>query len=226
MLHFLEGEAFGFGVKEHDDEELDDHHGGEKYEGIGAGSFRDDGKERGDEGIHDPVRGAAQALTFGANGVGKYFADVNPDDRAERSEKENVADQNPDEAALVLLGKKNLGHAGQAESSAGGADQEQGFASKLVNQGHGQERSAKIHGADGDGLQIAGQFAEPGGHKNSGQVVEDGIDAGELVEDSGGDREKNRVAKFAGKQRLGALRFFQGGRVHNFGELGFIIRRA
>ena len=38
-LHFFQRVAFGFWVDEEDYEKLDYHHGGEKYEGVGAGGF-------------------------------------------------------------------------------------------------------------------------------------------------------------------------------------------
>ena len=51
--------------------------------------------------VHEPVGKAAEALAFGANLVGKDFADVDPDDRALReSEEGDKADEEPDEQAL------------------------------------------------------------------------------------------------------------------------------
>src|SRR5215831_5067767 len=46
LLHFIQGDAFGFGIPLQDDEELQSHHGSEKDEGISAGFCRDRGKSK------------------------------------------------------------------------------------------------------------------------------------------------------------------------------------
>jgi hypothetical protein len=38
-LHFFQGDTFGFGVESGYDEELQEHHGGEEDEGVGAGGM-------------------------------------------------------------------------------------------------------------------------------------------------------------------------------------------
>ena len=50
--------AFGFGVDEEDDEELDDGHDGEEDEGRGLTDLPGhDGEGHGDGGVHKPVAG-------------------------------------------------------------------------------------------------------------------------------------------------------------------------
>ena len=77
--------------------------------------------------------------------------------------------------------------------------------------------------ADGDGLLVARDLAEAGGGKDVVQVVEDGVDAGELIECADGDGEKERVAVLPAEDGLvrGGVLFGQGGA--NVGELGFGI---
>ena len=48
----------------------------------------------------------------------------------------------------------------------------------------------QVGGADGDGLQVGGDFIETGEGENIVEVIEDGVDAGELVEHADGDGRK------------------------------------
>src|SRR6185312_16656727 len=82
LLHVFQSDVFGFGIEEENDEELQNGHGGEEHKWIRAGRGREYGKREGNGSVHEPVREAAQALPFGAHGVGKDFRQINPDDCA------------------------------------------------------------------------------------------------------------------------------------------------
>ena len=88
----------------------------------------------------------------------------------------------------------------------GGADraeEQQLLAAKLVDDGHGEQRSHQVGRADGYRLQIAGDPAEAGRGEDVVQVIEDGVDAGELIEHADGGGEKDRLAVLPGEERLG-----------------------
>src|SRR5277367_1514872 len=141
VLHLLERVALGFRIEKEHDEELQNHHGGEEDEGRAGGTFREDRECSGDDGVHDPVRGAAEALTFGADACGKDFADIDPDHRALRDgEEEDITDKQPDQVRLVLLFEEDCGHACQADCGANRPDEQPRLASELIDDAHGEKR--------------------------------------------------------------------------------------
>ena len=82
----------------------------------------------------------------------------------------------------------------------------------------------KIGESDGDGLLVAGELAEAGRSKNVVQVVENGVDAGQLVERADGDGEKQRIAILPAEDGLvrGCVLFGQRGA--DVGQLGLGVR--
>ena len=122
---------------------------------------------------------------------------------------------------LVAVGRKMAATPASADGGADGADEEEGFAAELVDDGHGEEGGAEVHGAEQDGLLVAGELGEAGGGKNVVRVIEDGVDAGELVEHADGDGEENGQAVFALEKGLGLLRALEMDGVDDFVELGF-----
>src|SRR5260370_34844039 len=64
-------------------DELQNHHAGEERENVtrrkGGDHLREESRKQGGE---DPVREAAEGLTFRAMTVGKYLGDENPEDRS------------------------------------------------------------------------------------------------------------------------------------------------
>ena len=65
------------------------------------------GKRQRDDGVRDPVGGAAQALALGAHAVGEHLADVNPDHRAQRDgEESDIGHQQPTSRSWCSLLKK------------------------------------------------------------------------------------------------------------------------
>ena len=157
-------------------------------------------------GVHKPVRETAQALALGPHRIGENFREVNPDDGAlGEGEKRDVADQQPDQKALVLAGEENYRDSGQTERGADGADQQQGLAAEPVDHRHCDHGEEQVGGPDRHRLQVAGDFAEAGVSKNVVQVIENRVDARELVEHSDADREENREGIFSGEQFFGGL---------------------
>ena len=82
------------------------------------------------------------------------------------------------------------------------ANQQQRFAPQLVDQGHAHDGEHEIGGADGDGLLVAGDVAEPRRRKNAVQVIENRVDAGQLIKRADGDGQKQRVAIFPSENGL------------------------
>src|SRR6266403_2576256 len=123
----------------------------------------------------------------------------------------------------MLMGEKNARDARETERCAYRTDQQQGFAAELVDYGHAQQSGEQVHASYGHCLQVARELAEAGGGKNVVQVVEDGIDAGELVEHADGDGQENGVAVFAAEEGLILLQAFQMDGANDFLQLGFRI---
>src|SRR6267142_137853 len=123
----------------------------------------------------------------------------------------------------MLMGEKNARDARETECCAYRTDQQQGFAAELVDYGHAQESGEQVHASYGHCMQVARELAETRGGENVVQVVEDGIDAGELVEHANGDGQENGVAVFAAKKRLILLQAFEMDGADDFLQLGFRI---
>src|SRR5882762_5417942 len=123
----------------------------------------------------------------------------------------------------MLMSEKDARDARETERCASRADQQQGLAAELVDYGHAQEGGEQVHASYGHRLQVARELAESRGGKNVVQVVEDGIDAGELVEHANGDGQENGVAVFAAKKRLILLQAFEMDGADDFLQLGFRI---
>src|ERR1022692_1362477 len=195
LLHIFERDAGGFGEHEQDHEELDHGHHGEEDERGGAGQVGHQREGEGDDGVHDPMGEAAEALALGADQVGKHFAEVDPDDGALREgEETDEADEQPDQELLALSGGKDDGHTGQTNGGAGGAGEQQFFAAQAVDHAHGDDGEEEVGGADGHGLEVAGDFVEAGALEDVVEVIEDGVDAGHLVEEADGDGEEDGAA--------------------------------
>src|SRR6185437_4124587 len=109
----------------------------------------------------------------------------------------------------MAMGKENCRDARQADGSAGGSDQEERFSSDPVNHGHGNHGEEQIGCTDHDGLEISGKLAVSGKGENVIQVIEDGVDAGELIEHSNAYGEENRERVLFRKQRLLRLVAFE-----------------
>ena len=96
MLELLETDLLGLGIDEQDYQELQEHHGAEEEEGAPAGVSGDLREGERNDGVHDPVGGGAEALSFGADRGREDLADVHPDHRALREgEARDESDQQP-----------------------------------------------------------------------------------------------------------------------------------
>ncbi len=70
--------------------------------------------------------------------------------------------------------------------------QEQGLAADPVDYRHRDHGEKQVRGPDRDCLKVARHFAEAGMSENVIQIIENRVDAGELVEYSDADREEDR----------------------------------
>src|SRR5690242_3070682 len=202
-LHFFERDAFGLRVYKKDHEELHHHHGREEDERIASGLGGHKRKAERDGTIHEPMGKTAEALAIGTHAVGENFADVNPDDRSLGECKESdEANEKPDQESFVPMSKEDGGDAGQTDGCAHGAGEQHLFPAEAVDDGHGNHREEKIRGSDGDSLKVRGDLAEACAGKDVVEVVEDGVDAGKLVEHADGDGEENRQAVFPREQMI------------------------
>ena len=215
----------GLRIEIQDNHKLQAHHHGEEKKwkaARGAGPKRE---SAGDERVHDPVSGAAEALAFGAHARGKNFAEINPDHGALRNgEKADVSQQKPQKIILVAIGEEDCGNARKAKCCSDGADKKQSFASDFVDEAHSEEGGDQIHGANRDGLEFTGDFAEASRGENVVQIVENCVDAGQLIEHAKSDGEKNRVAVFVSEDGLCGLQFFEVDGFDDFGEFGVRLR--
>jgi hypothetical protein len=125
----------------------------------------------------------------------------------------------------VRIGREDPRDAGEAGCGAGCADEEKRFAAELVDEAHADHGEDEVGEADGDGLLIAGELAESGRREDAVEVIEDGVDAGKLIECADGDGEEKRVAIFPAEDGLvrgGVLLGLKRGA--NVGELGLLDR--
>src|ERR1700751_2298440 len=103
----------------------------------------------------------------------------------------------------MSVSKEENGDGSEAGREAHGSDQKELLAAELIDDRHGEQGGDKIGGADRYGLEIAGDFACAGKGEDVVEVIEDGIDAGELSEHADGEGENNRLAGLAGEKRIG-----------------------
>src|ERR1700727_385663 len=94
----------------------------------------------------------------------------------------------------MLAGVEDPGYSGEGEEAADGSDEEERLAADLVNDGDADEGGDEVGESDDYGLDGAGDGVETGVGEDVVEVVEDGVDAGELVEETDGDGEKDELA--------------------------------
>jgi hypothetical protein len=115
FLQLFERKTLCLRIYQQHNEKLQNHHGGEKHEGIAAGFCGHHRKNKGDYAVHEPVGEASEALTLGANAIGENLADVDPDNGALRkSEARDVADKQPHQQLFVVSRQENRGYTGEA----------------------------------------------------------------------------------------------------------------
>src|SRR5690349_8767334 len=75
--------------------------------------------------------------------------------------------------------------------SAHRTNQKQSLAADSVNDRHGEHGEYQVRGADCHGLKVRRDFIKTRVREDVVEVVEDGVDAGELVKHSDGDSQEN-----------------------------------
>ena len=94
------------------------------------------------------------------------------------------------------------GNRNQAACRSRRADQQQRLAAQLVDYRHPHHGEDEIGKPDGDGLPVAGKLRESRRGKDARQVIENGVDAGQLVECADADGEKQRITVLPSKDRF------------------------
>jgi hypothetical protein len=84
QLHVFECDILCLREEKKHYDKLHNHHEGEEYKWKSTRSGRKNREEAGYNGVRHPVREATQALALGANAVGEYFADIDPDNWPQR----------------------------------------------------------------------------------------------------------------------------------------------
>src|SRR6185437_8918979 len=80
----------------------------------------------------------------------------------------------------------------EAERRPDSSDQKQFLSPNSVDNRHGDDGEYQVCRADGDCLQIARHLAETSASKDVVEVIENRVDAGELIEGSDRNREEDR----------------------------------
>ena len=94
----------------------------------------------------------------------------------------------------MLVRVEDPGDSGEGEATAYGSDEKKGFAADLVDDGDADEGGDEVGETDDDGLHGAGDGVEAGVGEDVVEVIQDGVDAGELVEEADGDGEEDELA--------------------------------
>ena len=103
------------------------------------------GKLKLDEGVHDPVGGGAEALALGADVGGEDLAEVDPDDGTLRDgEEDDEADEQREQQRLVAPVPKMTATPARADAAADGADEQEGLAAELVDEGDAEQGGEEI----------------------------------------------------------------------------------
>lgn len=126
---------------------------------------------------------------------GEDFAEVDPDNGSlGDGEGDDEANEEREEQMEMFAGVEDPGDAREREEAADGSDEKEGFAADFVDDGDADEGGDEVGESDDDGLDGAGDGVEAGVGEDVVEVVKDGVDAGELVEETDGDGEKDELA--------------------------------
>ena len=126
----------------------------------------------------------------------------------------------------MARGRENIRNTAQAGGRTHRTHQQQQLAADPVDYGHRNHREQQIGGADRHRLQVARHFAETGAGENVVQVVENGVDAGKLVEHGERNRQQNRQPVLARKQALAGMPVLGVDGGDDFSQLAFHVLRA
>src|SRR5882762_11311148 len=115
--------------------ELQNHHAGKEREDVtgrkGGDHLREKRRKQGGE---DPVREAAEGLTFRAMTVRKYFGDEHPDDRSLADRVRGDKGKNTNWHDAVMLRKKSPGNQTERSDIAERSNKEERAAAQPVNE--------------------------------------------------------------------------------------------
>src|SRR5208337_2576807 len=152
-------------------------------------------EERSKQSGKDPMREAAQGLTFSAMPVWKYLGNKNPDDRCLPDGVRSNEGKNADWHDRKMLSKKRPGHQSERADVAERANKKKRASSQSVNQPEANKGKNEIGNADADRLQQRRLCPEPSKFKDARSEVENRVDAGELIEERNQNGQQNRFAQ-------------------------------
>src|SRR5690242_2593616 len=163
------------------------------------------------------MRKTPQTLTFSSHNIRKDFGEVNPDHGALRKGKGGYeADKEPDQQLFMLVSEEDGRHARQAYRRSDRTNQKEPFTSYAVDDRHGNHRKQKICPAHGHRLQVSRHLAKSRVRENVVQVIENGVNAGELIEHADAHGKKDGQGILAREKLLFCLALFE---VNGLGNL-------
>src|SRR5215475_5061782 len=121
------------------------------------------------------------------------------------------------------MGGEDRGHACKAKHGSYRPDQQQSFATDLVDHRHCQHGENQIRGSDRDCLYVAGDFAKSSAREDVVEVVEDCVDAGELIKGANRDGEEYRQRIALLKESFLPKRFGLGDGIHDLSQPLLVI---
>src|ERR1700722_15221287 len=165
----------------------------------------------------------AESLTFGAMAIRKYLGDENPDDRALPNRVRGDEGEDADRNERKMIGKERPRDQAQRDDVAERADIEKSAAAQPVNQPEADKSENEISDADADGLQQRSLCPETGKFKDARRKIQNGVDAGQLIEERNQDSEHDRLAQTRSPEmsRLRLLRRCGHNRIRPSGNFGF-----
>src|ERR1019366_2315122 len=125
--------------------QLENHHAGEEREDVtrwkGGDHLREESREQSGE---DPVREAAESLTFRAMAVGKYLGDENPDDRSLTDRVRGDEGKDTNRHDRVMLRKEGPRNEPEKSKEAKRANEEKRAAAQPVNEPEADKGEGEI----------------------------------------------------------------------------------
>src|ERR1019366_2522050 len=158
-----------------------------------------------------PVRKTAQRLAFNTKLVWKYFRDEHPDDRplTDGVGGDEAKDANGNNRKM--FSKERPSDQSQREDVTKRADIEQRAPPQTINEPQPKKSENQVGQADADGLQQRGFGTQTGQFKDARRKVENGVDAGELVEEGDQKCQQDRRLELSAPKTRG-FRAHAGGR--------------
>src|ERR1022692_1135117 len=165
LFHILQRNPLGFGIKPPNHNYLNNHHHRKENEwstrvrfpGIPCEYWKGPRYNH----RHDPMRGAAQSLSFGANRVRKDLADIDPDHGTLPEAMTNyVTHQQPEKHAVIRGAVENPGNPGERHARAHRTRNEQWLPATTVNDDHAHHGGQQVGDANDNGLHVPGDFGE------------------------------------------------------------------